>query len=378
MICIISPYELTSSPVQKMKNLDLKSRGAGINTPNRFEPFVIDYDDELIAEYFDNDPEIRKVQTMYFTDNSKTILAKNDSPDLGFDYSINPYRGCEHGCIYCYARPTHEYLGFSAGLDFETKIMIKHDAAKLLDEAFRKKSWEPQTIMFSGNTDCYQPIERKLGITRECLKVFLNFRNPVGVITKNALIQRDIDILKELAELKLVSVTISITTLKRELSRKLEPRTSVPSKRLETVNKLASAGIKVGVNTAPVIPGLNDEEIPAILKAAADNGAVSAGKVIVRLPYSVKELFKDWLERNYPEKASKILNRIKDVRRGELSSQEFGTRMRGEGEYAAHIHKLFHASCNKFGLNKLESHTRKDLFKIPPKPGETQQGELFG
>lgn len=360
-----------------MNNINLKSRGAAQNTKNRFETFHFDFNDESLEEYYDEDGniEVRRIPTQFFTDHSKSILAKNDSPDLGFDYSINPYRGCEHGCIYCYARPTHEYLGFSAGLDFETKIMIKPDAPKLLEEAFRKKSWVPQTIMFSGNTDCYQPVERKLGITRECLKVFLEFRNPVGIITKNALIQRDIDILKEMAELNIVNTVISVTTLKRDLSRKLEPRTSVPSKRLETIEKLASAGIPVGVNVAPIIPGLNDEEIPAILKAAADSGAKTAGRVILRLPYSVKELFTEWITRNYPEKASKILTRIKDVRSGELSNAEFGTRMRGEGKYAEHIHDLFKKSCNRYGLNKEVIHTRKDLFQMPSL--DKDQGELF-
>jgi DNA repair photolyase len=357
-----------------MQHIDLKSRGAGLNTPNRFEPFYIDYNDENLEEYFDDSEDTKKIKTQFFTDNSKSILAKNDSPDLGFSYSINPYRGCEHGCIYCYARPTHEFLGFSAGLDFETKIMVKHDAAKLLEEAFSKKSWVPQSIMFSGNTDCYQPVERKLNITRSCLEVFLKFRNPLGMITKNALIQKDIPLIKELAELNLVSVTISITTLKRDLSRKLEPRTSVPMKRMETIYKLSQAGVPVGVNVAPIIPGLNDEEIPAILKEASENGAKHAGRTIVRLPYSVKELFTDWITRNYPEKASKILTRIKDVRNGELSSHEFGTRMRGEGKYAEHIHDLFKKSCHRYGLNKERTIIRTDLFRRIT-PG---QEELFG
>lgn len=357
-----------------MKHLDLKSRGAGLNTQNRFEPLYIDYRDENLEEYFDDTEDTKRIKTQFFNDTSKSILAKNDSPDLGFEFSINPYRGCEHGCIYCYARPSHEYLGFSAGLDFETKIMVKRDAAKLLDETFSKKSWVPQSIMFSGNTDCYQPVERKLNITRECLEVFLRFRNPLGMITKNALIQKDIDILKQLAELNLVSVVISITTLKRELSRKLEPRTSVPLKRLETIYKLSSNGIPAGVNVAPIIPGLNDEEIPAILKAASENGAKFAGRTIVRLPYSVKELFLDWLERNYPEKASKIINRIREVRNGELSSPEFGKRMTGEGVYAEHIHDLFRKSCNKYGLNKEKIKIRTDLFRRVT----VNQGELFG
>ncbi len=360
---------------ESQKHIDLKSRGSGINTKNRFEQLDIDYDLSTFDEYFDQDPELVRIKTKFYNDNSKSILAKNDSPDLGFDYSINPYRGCEHGCIYCYARPTHEYLGFSAGLDFETKIMVKRDAAKLLEEAFRKKSWVPQTIMFSGNTDCYQPIERKLGTTRECLKVFLEFRNQVGVITKNALIQRDIDILSELAKLKLVNAVISITTLKRELSRKMEPRTSVPAKRLETLEKLAAAGIPVGVNVAPIIPGLNDEEIPAILQAAAERGAKTAGRVMLRLPYSVKALFDEWLKRVYPEKASRIITRIHEIRNGELSNADWGKRFSGEGVYAEHIHDLFRKMCNKYGLNKEHSPTRKDIFRVPPL--DKTQGELF-
>lgn len=357
-----------------MQHVDLKSRGAGLNTPNRFEPLYIDYNDENLEEYFDDIEDTRRIQTQFFNDDTKTIMSKNDSPDLGFGVSINPYRGCEHGCIYCYARPTHEYLGFSAGIDFESKIMVKRDAAKLLEAEFNKKSWKPQVIMFSGNTDCYQPVERKLNITRQCLEVFLRFRNPLGMITKNALIQKDIPLLKELAELNLVSVIISVTTLNRELSRKLEPRTSVPKKRLETIYKLASAGIPTGVNVAPIIPGLNDEEIPAILKAASENGAKSAGHVMVRLPYSVKELFTDWISRNYPEKASKIINRIHEIRNGELNNAEWGKRFSGEGVYADHVHDLFRKSCNKYGLNKERTALRTDLFRRLT-PG---QEELFG
>ena len=345
-----------------MNNLNIKSRSTALNTPNRFEELFIDYHDENIEhEIYDDD--FPKIETKFFNDNSKSILAKNDSPDLGFDYSINPYRGCEHGCIYCYARPSHEFLGFSAGLDFETKIMVKKNAAELLEKAFMKKSWKPETIMFSGNTDCYQPVERKLGITRDILKVFLKFRNPVAIISKNALIQRDIDILKQLAELNLVSVTISVTTLNRDLSRKLEPRTSVPKKRLETVEIMSKNNVPVGINLAPIIPGLNDEEIPAILKAASEAGAIWAGRVMLRLPYSVKELFLEWLHRNYPEKESKLINRIKEIRGGKLSETEFGKRMSGEGKLAEAIHKLFKINCVKYGLNKQRIILRTDLFK---------------
>lgn len=350
----------------------LKSRGTSLNPKNRFEPYYIDYEYSP-DEYFDEEPHPH-LKTMFYIDNSKTIISENDSPDLGFRYSINPYRGCEHGCIYCYARPSHEYLGFSSGLDFETKILVKPDASKLLEKHFMKKTWKPEFIMFSGNTDCYQPVERKLQLTRDCLKVFLKFRNPVGLITKNALILRDIDILKELASLNLVTVVISITTLNRELSRKLEPRTSVPKKRLETIYRLSSEGIPTGVNIAPVIPGLNDEEIPSILKAASENGAKFAGHIILRLPYSVKDLFIQWLEKHFPEKAPKIINRIHEVRgRNNLNDSRFGSRMKGVGVYAETIHDLFRKTCNKYGLNKEKINIRTDLFV----KRSTYQTELF-
>ncbi len=308
----------------------------------------------------------RKLPTTFFVDTSKTILAKNDSPDIPFTFSLNPYRGCEHGCIYCYARPSHEYLGFSSGLDFETKIVIKQDAPELLREMFMKKSWEPQVISLSGNTDCYQPIERKLHLTRRCLEVFLEFRNPVGIVTKNALIQRDIDILEEMAKLDLVSVLLSITTLDQELARKMEPRTSPPFRRLDTIEALAGRNIHVGVNVAPIIPGLNDEEIPAILHAAADHGAKFAGTMLVRFPYAVKELFMDWLDRELPLKKEKILSRVRMTRGGKLSSSEFGKRMSGEGEIAEMIHNLFKTSVRRLGLNSDRYHLSVEHFRRNP------------
>ncbi len=358
-----------------MNKINLKSRAAGFNTPNRFEKLYIDYNDDENLEYNPDDAEDKRLPTTYFLDNSKSILAHNDSPDLGFNYSINPYRGCEHGCIYCYARPTHEYLGFSAGLDFESKIMVKMEAASLLEKAFMKKSWKPQPIMFSGDTDCYQPIERKLQLTRKCIEDFKKFRHPVGIVTKSALVCRDIDLLSEMAKENLASVTISITSLNRELSRKLEPRTSVPSVRMDTVEKLSLAGIPVGVLVAPVIPGLTDEEIPSILKLASEKGAVYAAHTIMRLPYSVKDLFIEWLNRNYLEKSSKIINKIKEVREGKLTNSEFGTRMSGKGKIAESIHKLFRISCEKYGLNKKnvkidyskfsrDGHYQENLFNI--------------
>ncbi len=340
-----------------------KGRGAGFNPPNRFEELEVGPPPSDLAQYFDDPDPPSGVETRFFLDHSRSILAQNDSPDLGFTYSINPYRGCEHGCVYCYARPTHEYLGFSSGLDFESKILVKRDAPKLLEETFSAPSWKPQVVMFSGNTDCYQPVERTLELTRQCLQVFLRFRNPVSIITKNALIQRDLDILVELAKEHLIFVVMSVTTLKPELARTMEPRTSSPAKRLETIEKLAANGITVGVNAAPIIPGLNDVEIPAILQAAAERGAVRASYTLVRLPYTVKELFTHWLEREMPDGAPRILNRIRSVRNGKLTSSEFGKRMRGEGKIAETIQQLFKASCARYDLNKQPLKLSTDRFR---------------
>lgn len=332
-----------------------KGRGADSNPKNRFESASY----ELLTE--ENDPD-RKIVTKYFRDSSRSALVKNESPDIGFTYDLNPYRGCEHGCIYCYARPSHEYLGFSAGLDFESKIMVKPEIHTLLEQEFKKKSWKPSTVSLSGNTDCYQPIERKLQLTRKCLEVLLKYRNPVGVITKNALVTRDIDLLTELARLQLTSVTISITTLDRDLHRVMEPRTSAPEQRLKTVETLAKAGIPVGVSLAPVIPGLNDSEMPAILKRASENGATFAFYTMVRLPYGVAEMFTDWLRREYPDRAEKVINRIKDIREGKMNSSVFGERMTGTGEIADSIARLFELTCAKYGINAREYRLRKDLF----------------
>ena len=328
------------------QTVPLKGRGASFNPPNRFQELHFEsLEDEGPLE---DDREMSRIQTKFYVDDSRTAFAKNDSPDLGFAYSINPYRGCEHGCIYCYARPSHEYLGFSSGIDFETKIMVKLGAPKLLAEAFNAKTWKPQLVALSGNTDCYQPIERKLELTRQCLQIFLDFRNPVSIITKNALVQRDVDILKDMAGLNTVSVTVSLTTLDNHLARTMEPRTSSPVKRLETVEVLSKIGIRAGVLVAPVIPGLNDEEIPSLLRAAASSGAQYAGFTMLRLPYAIKELFQEWLKSNLPERASKILSRIRDVRGGKLNDSTFGKRMRGEGHLAKSIQQLFRASHRKY------------------------------
>lgn len=337
----------------------LKGRAAGFNPANRFEH---SYREPIIVD-IQYDEELPPVPTTFFPDSSRSILAKNDSPDLPFRYSINPYRGCEHGCIYCYARPSHEYLGFSAGIDFETKIMVKQDAATLLGKALEHPKWTPQMVAFSGNTDCYQPAEREFRLTRHCLEVFLEYRNPVGLITKNALVLRDIDILKEMASMNLVHVMLSITTLNPELARTMEPRTSSPQKRLAAIGALAKEGVPVGVNVAPIIPGLTDEEIPAILSAAAEAGAQSAGYILLRLPGAVEPLFIDWIRQTLPERAAKVIGRIKETRAGKMSETGFRNRMTGSGPVADTIQHLFGLHVRKFHLDKRWSGLSVDRFR---------------
>lgn len=306
---------------------------------------------------------MRQVETQYLYDTTKSVLAHNDSPDTGFSFSINPYRGCEHGCIYCYARPSHEFLGFSAGLDFETRILVKQNAPELLSEAFQKPSWEPQVVALSGNTDPYQPLERRLGITRRCLEVFLKHRNPVAIITKNHLVTRDADLLEEMARYNLVRVTLSITTLNPELVGVMEPRTSRPERRLKALEELSNRGVPVSVNVAPVVPGLTDEEMPAILKAAAEHGATNASYIMMRLPGPVKELFLDWLKREFPDRVQRVVNRLTDLRGSQLTDSRFGVRMRGEGEWADMMSNLFQMSCRKNGLNRTHPPLSTDHFR---------------
>lgn len=346
----------------------IKGRGAAFNPQNRFEKLQIEPDPEI----YDADPN-PKFKTEYYLDNTKEILAKNNSPDISFTYSINPYRGCEHGCLYCYARPTHEFFGLSAGLDFETKILVKQQAAQLLERKFRSRRWQPQVIAFSGNTDCYQPIEKQFGITRKCLEVFLKYRNPLGIITKNALILRDLDLLQALARKKLVAVTLSVTTLDNKLCRKMEPRTSSPFRRLDALEKLVAAGIPTGVNVAPIVPGLNDHEISQIIAEAAARGVRSAGYILMRLPYSVKEIFFSWLRQHYPDREKKVLNAVRDTRSGQLNDPCFGSRMRGEGRRADAIERLFRLSCQKYCMNVEETGLSTAHFRNR----QFRQGELF-
>jgi DNA repair photolyase len=324
-----------------------RARGAVANPPNRFAAQHIELDGPLL----DDDGELIEPRTVFLRDDSQSLLTSNDSPDIPFRFGASPYRGCEHGCAYCFARPFHEYLGFSAGLDFETKIVVKERAPELLRAELAQRSWKPQAVAMSGATDVYQPIERRLGLTRRCLEVFAEFRNPVAIITKNHLVTRDIDLLRELAKWNAVSVAISLTTLDADLTKVLEPRASRPSRRLDAIAQLAAAGIPVRVLTAPIIPGLNDHEIPALLKAAAQAGACGAGYTIVRLPFAVAPLFAEWLERHVPGQKEKILGRIREMRGGALYDAKFGRRMRGEGPAAEQIKALFQVAKRRAGLD---------------------------
>ncbi len=320
-------------------------RGASQNPANRFKPL------EYQAEEEGRDPSERSApETVFLKDASRSILSTNDSPDVPFDVGVNPYRGCEHGCVYCYARPTHEYFELSAGLDFETKILVKENAPALLEQELASKKWKPQVIAFSGVTDCYQPIERQRKLTRACLETALRFRNPVAIVTKNHLVTRDADVLAELSQWRCAAVYLSLTTLDNKLSRQLEPRASLPEKRLAAIRTLSEAGLPVGVLTAPVIPGLTDHEIPRLLQEAARAGARFAGYMVLRLPYGVKDLFADWLETHYPTKAGKVLNRIRELRGGKLNDSGFSSRMKGEGVFARQIRDVFNLARKKAGI----------------------------
>ena len=341
-----------------------KGRGAQVNTHNKFlkQKYVLDHIEGLDEQLLED------TRTQLFEENAKKIVSESNSPDLSHFVSINPYQGCEHGCIYCYARNTHEYFGFSAGLDFERKIIVKRNAAELLEKHFNKKGYQPVPIVLSGNTDCYQPTERKLKITRALLHVFHKYRNPVSIITKNNLVLRDIDILTEMAQMNLAHVNISITTLNESLRQKLEPRTVTGMGRLAVIQKLSEKGIPVRVMVAPIIPGLNSNEVPDIIKAAADRGALSAGFTIVRLNGSIAEIFTDWVHKAYPDRAEKVLNMIKACHDGNLNDSEFGRRMSGDGHVANSIHQLYRMACVRFLAGReMPSY---DLALFTPKGGK--------
>jgi DNA repair photolyase len=350
----------------------IHGRSASWNPANRFEKLHVDLGDTDVVQIDPTDEEERpRRDTQFYRDGTKTIIARNDSPDVGFETSVNPYRGCEHGCIYCFARPTHEYLGMSAGLDFESKIMVKTDAPRLLEEELSSPKWKPQVLVMSGVTDPYQPVERKLRITRGCLEVLAKFRNPVAIITKNRLVSRDIDLLCELASHNASAVNVSVTSLNPNLQRVLEPRTSSPSARLEAIKMLSNAGIPVGVMVAPIIPGLTDHEVPRIVEACAKAGAQFAGYTIVRLPWAIAPLFEHWLDEHFPEKKEKVLSRIRQIRNGKINDARWGFRTKGEGIFAEQIRSMFEVSCRRFGIGDRPELSTAAFRRVTP------QMELF-
>ena len=335
-----------------------KARGRGSleNPVGRFERQTRERNEDDLAaqaqqDSYEEEYLSGQIKTQLFPDAARTIITTNDSPDVGMEATVNPYRGCEHGCIYCYARPGHEYLGLSAGLDFETKIFVKYDAPKLLEKELQAKSWQPKTIFFSGVTDCYQPVERELKITRQCLEVLRDFGNPVAIVTKNQLVARDVDILSDMASFDAAHVSLSVTSLDPGIARKMEPRASQPRLRLAAIEKLAKAGVSVGVMIGPVVPGLTDHEIPAILKSASAAGARTAHYTMLRLPYSVKEHFRIWLHENFPDRAERVLSHVRDTRGGKLYESAFGTRMTGEGVYASQVADMMSLFKKRYGLN---------------------------
>jgi len=354
-----------------MQKPALQPRGALTNPEGRFETYTTRTEDDGWWREEDLPP----LRTTVSEDSTRTIIARNDSPDIGFDRSINPYRGCEHGCVYCYARPSHNFLGLSAGADFETKLFAKPQAGRLLEAELRKKGYSPAPIGLGTNTDPYQPVERKLGIMRQILEVLSDFNHPLTIVTKSALILRDLDILAPMAAKGLVTVGISVTTLDSDLARRLEPRASVPAKRLAAIEGLAAAGVPVRVMVSPLIPALTDHELESILSAAAEKGATKASWILLRLPYDIKDLFEEWLEHHRPERAAHILSLIRQARGGKLNDPEFGKRFRGEGPYVQMIGQRFAVACKKLGLNQARSGfdmspLRTDLFKPPPKAGD--------
>ncbi len=361
-----------------MEPNQFKGRGAQKNTINRFLKTHTETDPEYLELLLKNNEleEYTHPKTKFIDVFPKTIINKVDSPDVGSGYSMNPYQGCEHGCIYCYARNSHEYWGYNSGLDFERVILVKRNAAKLLEKELRAKNWKPCPIMLSGNTDCYQPIERKLQITREMLKVLLLFKHPVGIITKNALVLRDLDLLKSLAELNLVIVSLSITTNSESIRAKLEPRTSSITNRIKAVEVLSKNGIPVNVMIAPIIPGLNDDSIVDLISQVSAAGAKSVNYTMVRLNGQIGDVFTDWIEKTFPEKAKRVLHLIREVQNGQLNNSEFGTRMRGTGEYAKHIKQLFEMGRLKYLKNRTLPKLNTSLFEVPKQAGDQLKFDL--
>jgi DNA repair photolyase len=355
-----------------------RGRGALSNASGRFErQYVEPFHDGWEGEEPEDDKPV-SIKTETIVERPKTIITYNTSPDISFDRTINPYKGCEHGCIYCFARPTHAYRGLSAGLDFETKIFIKPSGPALLERELAKKSYEPRSIMLAGDTDIYQPIERELKITRGILEVLSRYNHPVNLITKSALVLRDLDILAPMAAKGLVSVAISFTTLDNRLARTMEPRCAAPHRRLQTMRELSQAGVPVTAMTAPMIPSLNEPELESLLEAAADAGATRAGYVLLRLPLEIANLFTEWLEANYPDRAKRVMSLVRSYHRGQDYRSEWKVRQRGEGPYAELVAQRFKKTCNRLNLNKVRAPLRTDLFRRPEMKDASGQLSLFG
>lgn len=348
----------------------IRGRAARSNRSGRFEAESRVWVDDGWGgpdEWRDGADGMRTTETR---DATRSIIARNNSPDLSFDRSVNPYRGCEHGCIYCFARPTHAFLGMSPGIDFETRLLFKPDAALLLEKEFRAKSYECRTLAIGTNTDPYQPIERRRRITREVLKVLARFNHPVGIVTKSDLVTRDIDILAPMARKGLAKVALSVTTLDRSLARSMEPRAATPEKRLEALKQLSDAGIRTAVMAAPMIPSLNEPEMEAILERAAEAGASEAGYILLRLPLEISSLFREWLETEVPDRASRVMKLIRDMRGGKDYDSAFGMRMSGAGPYAEMMGRRFRIASRKLGLNQRRLALDTSQFTVPPAPGD--------
>jgi len=359
----------------------IKGRGATFNPANRFRLDRRDACDDGWPRTVDDDEALPPLRTVVTIQRARSIIAHNDSPDIPFSQSINPYQGCEHGCIYCYARPSHAYLDLSPGIDFETKLYAKPDAASLLRTELEKPGYRCDPIALGTNTDPYQPIEREWKITRSVLEVLAAHEHPFTIVTKSALVERDIDIIAPMAAKRMARVYLSITTLDRELARRMEPRAAAPHRRLQALRTLADAGIPVGVMVAPIVPQLNDRDLEAILEAAAGSGAQSAGWVLLRLPREVAPLFREWLDVHYPLRAGHIMSLVQQMRGGRDYDSTFGVRMRGSGEFAALIEKRFTIACRRFGLNRgRREHDGLDVsrFRPPKSDSASRQGELFG
>jgi len=340
----------------------IKGRGAQLNAHNRFLKHIYEQREDFLEFCRLEGEEADQNKTEYIPVFPKTVVNKVTSPDVGMGYSMNPYQGCEHGCVYCYARNAHEFWGFDAGLDFERKILVKKEAARLLEEKLQSKTWKAATIVLSGNTDCYQPAERQFEITRRCLEVFYKYRHPVGIITKNALVLRDLDILKQLSAHQLVGINISITSLSEKTRRLLEPRTATIKRRLQTVKTLSEHGIPVNAMLAPIIPGINSHELMKLAKTAADHGALSFGFTVVRLNGAIGQIFTDWIKKAMPDRAEKVLHLIQDCHGGSINDSRFGIRSRGEGKIAEQIHDMARLARQKYFKNRAFPKLRTDLY----------------